>query len=57
MALVKSALVDITSISCDLSSSNIKQNKIVRSNTVIVIVPATATPASYLTMQIESSTS
>ena len=56
MALVKFALVDINSISCDLSSSNIKQNKIVMSNTAIVIVPTMASTASYLTMQVEKNT-
>ena len=57
MALVKFALVDINSISCDLSSPNIKQNKIVISNTAIVIVPTIASTASNLTMQIETITS
>ena len=57
MALVKFALVDINSISCDLSSSNIKQNKIVMSNTAIVIVTTIATSASYLTMEVETITS
>ena len=57
MALVKFALVDINSISCDLSSSNIKQNKIVMSNTAIVIVTTIATTASYLTMEVETITS
>ena len=57
MALVKFALVDINSISCDLSSSNIKQNKIVMSNTAIVVVTTIATTASYLTMEVETITS
>ena len=57
MALVKFALVQINSISCDLSSFNIKQNKIVMSNTAIVIVTAIATTDSYFTMESETITS
>ena len=57
MALVKFALVHSNRISCDLCSSNIKQNKIVMSNIAFVIVTTTATTASYLTLEVERMTS
>ena len=54
--MVKFAIVDINSVRRYLSSSNIKQNKIVMSNTAIVIVTTIATTASYLTMEVETIT-